>query len=160
MKRTIFVSLLVLTFLAVPVAMAANPHFVNASASLDNAGNLVVSWKEAGLGDNQLIDYTASANATAVYACINGGGKHPQASNKEEVAAPVSESGTFNSGKNGQITASLTVSPPGPGTFSCPNGQRLVLASVTYSNVMITDLTNNIQEAISGTFSKIFLVLQ
>jgi hypothetical protein len=41
--------------------------------------------KEAGLGDNQLVDYVASADASATYACINGGGKHPQAQNKETV---------------------------------------------------------------------------
>ncbi|HBY92561.1 MAG: hypothetical protein M5U01_31900 [Ardenticatenaceae bacterium] len=147
---------LFVTSLVVPAALAANPHFINASANLDQNGNLVVSWKEAGLGDNQLIDYTASADATATYACINGGGKHPQATNKETVSGPVSASGTFSSGKNGQITASLTVPPPDKGDFSCPPGQRLVLASVSYTNVSITDTTNGITEPIPGTFSKTF----
>jgi hypothetical protein len=30
----------------------------NANASIENDGNLDVSWKEAGLGDNQNIAYT------------------------------------------------------------------------------------------------------
>jgi hypothetical protein len=130
--------------LSISVAFAVSPHFVSATASVDSSGNLVVSWKEAGLGDNQLINYTASADATANYVCINGGGKHPSASNKETVSGPVSQSGSFNSGKNGNITASLTASPPGPGSFSCPNGQTLAVASVTYSNVTLADTTNNI----------------
>ncbi len=109
---------------------------------MDNAGNLVVSWKEAGLGDNQLIDYVASSDANGFYACINGGGKHPQAANKEAFEGPVSGSGTFSSGKNGQITASLTVAPPAS-TLDCPNGQRLVLACVTYSSIALTDTTNH-----------------
>jgi hypothetical protein len=138
------------------VASAANAHFINASASLGNGGTLTVSFKEAGLGDNQNVHYVASADATAQYACVNGGGRHPQATNKENVSGPVSAEGTFSSGKNGAISSSLTISPPSAGDFSCPPGQRLVFASVSYSNVAITDTTNGVSEPISGTFSQTF----
>ena len=141
-------------------ASAASPHFVRASATGPNAaGQLVVSFKEAGLGDNQLIAYVASADATATYACINGGGRHPQATNKETVAGPVTASGTFTSGKNGSISQSLTLNPPGPGSFTCPSGQRLVLADVSYTNVAITDTTNDVTESMPGTFTRVFLAL-
>lgn len=143
---------------AAPVAQAASPHFVNASASIDNAGNLTVSWKEAGLGDNQLINYTAGASASGFYACINGGGKHPSATNKEAFEGPVSGSGTFASGKNGSISQSLTVSPP-PSALDCPNGQRLVLACITYTNVSVADNTNGIVADVPTTLSKTFLPL-
>src|SRR5438105_6805935 len=89
-----------------------SPHFLSASDSIvttvADGGDLVVSWKEAGLGNNVIINYTATASATASYACINGGGNHPSASNKETVNGPVSASGSFPSVKNGSITASLT----------------------------------------------------
>ena len=55
----------------------------------------------------------------------------------------MSAEGSFNSGKNGNVTASLTLSPP-PSDISCPKGQTLQLAQVTYNNVTLTDLTNNI----------------
>jgi hypothetical protein len=140
------------------VAVAQNPHFVRASASgPNNDGSLTVSWKESGLGDNVLIDYLAAADATAVYACINRGGQHPQATNKETLQGPVSEPGTFASGKNGTIQASLDVGPLSAGTFSCPSGQALVLAFVSYTNVSITDVTNGITEPIPGTFSRCFV---
>ena len=116
--------------------------------------------KEAGLGNNQNISYVASADATAEYACLNGGENHPKAANKETVSGPVSAEGTFNSGQNGQITQSLTLQPPGPGDFTCPNGQTLVLASVSYVNVAITDTTNSITEAISGSFSQVFYTFE
>lgn len=153
--RITIVVLVIAASIMVTTASADSPHFVRASASFQGSGpNLAVSWKEAGLGNNQLIDYRASANATAVYACINGGGNHPRAANKETVSGPVSASGQFSSGKNGQITASLTLSPPGPGGFSCPPGQRLVVAKVTYTNVTITDTTNGVTEAIQGVFCR------
>jgi hypothetical protein len=48
-------------------------------------------------------------------------------------------------------TSSLTVSPP-PSDISCPPGQSLELASVSYTNVIITDTTNNVAESVDGTF--------
>jgi hypothetical protein len=133
------------------VAFAVSPHFVRADAHLSGA-NLVVDFKEAGLGTNQLISYMASADGTATYVCVNRGGGNPSASNKTTVSGPVSAEGTFSSGKNGQVTASLTLSPPGPGSFSCPPGQSREIAQAVYTNVAITDTTNNITEPIPGTF--------
>jgi hypothetical protein len=127
---------------AVP-AFAQNEHFIRASGNLNNNGSLTVSFKEAGLGTNQLINYTLTANATATYVCVNRGGANPSAQNKTTVAGPVSASGAFNSGKNGQVTASLTVNPP-PSDISCPPGQSLELASVSYTDIVLTDTTNGI----------------
>ena len=132
-------------------AQAVSPHFVQASAHLSGT-NLVVDFKEAGLGTNQLIRYTASADSTVTYVCVNRGGANPSASNKTTISGPVSASGSFSSGKNGQVTASLTLNPPGPGSFSCPSGQSLQIAQVSYTNVAITDTTNGITEPIPGTF--------
>jgi hypothetical protein len=133
-------------------ALAVSPHFVSASAKLSGT-NLIVSFKEAGLGTNELINYEASADATATYVCVNKGGANPSASNKTTVSGPVSATGTFSSGKNGNVNASLTLNPPGPGSFSCPPGQSLEIAQVSYTNVSITDTTNDITESIPGTFS-------
>jgi hypothetical protein len=140
-------------------ARAQSPHFISANdalASIDEPKptDLSVSWKEAGLGNNQLIGYTASADATATYACINNGGNHPQASNKTSVSGPVSASGTFSSGMNGQITASLNADEPESTNF-CPGGQSFVLASVSYTGVQLCDTTDSLCEslpALSQTF--------
>jgi hypothetical protein len=153
MKRRI--AILALAFMAVALiaqqALAVSPHFIFARAEISGA-NLVVSFKEAGLGTNQLITYTANADATATYVCVNRGGGNPSASNKTTVSGPVSATGTFSSGKNGQVTASLTLNPPGPGGFSCPPGQSLEIAQVVYTNVSVTDTTNGITEPVPGTF--------
>jgi len=143
MKRRIAVVALV--FMAVALiaqqAIAQSPHFIRASGTLNADGSLTVSFKEAGLGTNQNIDYALTADATATYVCVNRGGANPSAQNKTTVAGPVIATGTFSSGKNGQVTASLTVDPP-PSDISCPPGQRLELASVSYTNVVLTDTTN------------------
>lgn len=120
---------------------AQNAHFITGPSATLSGGDLVVSWKEAGLGNNVTANYTAAADGTAVYACINGGGNHPSATNKETVNGPVSANGTFTSGKNGNIIGSLTVEPPGPGTFTCPSGQTFTLAFVSYSSITLTDNT-------------------
>jgi hypothetical protein len=128
-------------------AMADAPKFHSTSSSVDNAGALVASFDERGLG-NENIDYALTADATAVYACINGGDKHPQAANKETINAEVSAAGSFEP-KNGRVVASLTADAPSAGSFDCPNGQRLVLASVSYTNVDLTDITNGVSAALA-----------
>lgn len=130
-------------FFAAGPASADTGHFASATAAVDSSGALVVSWDERGLGNGD-VSYTMTANATAEYACINGGGNHPKATNKETVAGPVGASGTFPTTKNGRVVASLTADPPGPGSFTCPSGQRLVLASVSYTSIVLTDTTNGV----------------
>jgi hypothetical protein len=157
LRRKYGIALLIALFLVglLPlVAFAASPHFTSVSASNSGPGNLTVTFKEVGLGNTVLINYEASANGTAVYACINGGNKHPEATNKETVSGPVSALGTFSSDQNGTISASLSVSPPSPGSFSCPSGQTLVLAFVSYTTVEIADITNTVSQGIPGTFSE------
>jgi hypothetical protein len=135
-------------------AVAAEPHFIRAAASgPDSAGDLTVDFKIAGLGDNVTLTVTASADATALYACRNKGGNFPSDPKKQEVSGPVSASGDFTSGKNGQITGSLTLSPPAT-TLVCPSGQRVVLARVSYTNVQVSGGGDT--ESIPGTFSRIF----
>ena len=134
------------------VAFADNAHFVRASAAR-SGDNLVVSFKEAGLGDSVTVTIRASAQGTASYECINGGDNHPQAANKETVSSEVSASGNFTSGKNGTVSGSLTVHPPGPGDFSCPPGQRLSGPfDVSYTNVSVTDETNGATASIAGSY--------
>ena len=132
------------------IALAESPHFLSATDSINQVtGVLTCSWKEAGLGNNQNIDYKCEAQGNATYVCVNGGGKNASASNKTTVTGQVSATGTFSSGKNGAITASLSVNPPGSGDFSCPGGHSLELAQVSYSSVFLIDVTNGIQVQLS-----------
>jgi hypothetical protein len=144
------------SFMAITV-WAASPHFINCSASgVNSDGSLNVCFKIAGLGDNQTLTVTASATADAVYGCLNHGQQCPNAANKQEVKADVSASGQFTSGKNGQITACLTVDPPLPTTLTCPNGQTLVLVSVSYTNVKVTAPGAGECDTSPGTFAANF----
>jgi hypothetical protein len=119
------------------------------SGTLNTNGSLTVNFKEAGLGADQFINDALTADATATYVCVKSGGDKAQ--NKTTVVGPVSASGTFNSGKNGEVTASLTVAPP-PSDISCPPKQSLELASVSYTNVLLTDTTNHVSIEV-GDFS-------
>src|SRR5215213_7248029 len=130
-------SLMALALAAVP-ALADSPHFTRASASTDSSGNLVVTFKEAGLGTTTTSEHiTVTADASAVYQCFNNGGKHPKAGNKTTVTAPVSGGGDF-AVRNGSASGSVTVAPPSAGSFTCPPGQDLKFISVTYSNITIS----------------------
>jgi hypothetical protein len=150
-----------LVALAVSSTVAAPPqtsgaHFMSASGSVDSSGALVVSFDEAGVGTSA-INYTLNADATAVYACINGGGNHPKAANKETINDDVSGGAQFEP-KHGRVTGSVSAGPISAGSFSCPSGQRLVLASVSYTNILLTDTQNNVSIAIADTSRTFFEV--
>lgn len=147
--------------LTVGSALAAPPqtsgaHYMSASGSVNDAGTLVVSFDEAGVGTSS-ITYSLTADATAVYACINGGNNHPKAANKESRAGAVSGGATFEP-KHGRATGSVSAGPISAGTFSCPSGQRLVLASVSYSNIVLTDTQNNVSISIANQSRTFFAV--
>jgi hypothetical protein len=144
------------SFIAISV-WAASPHFINCSASgVTSKGELQACFKISGLGDNQLVTVTANATADAVYGCLNHGSQCPNAANKVEVKSNVSSTGTFPSGKNGQVTACLTVDPP-PTTLTCPNGQKLVLVSISYTGVTVSsDASADTCTPSPGTFAANF----
>lgn len=142
LRIIVLASALVATLALAATAGAAAPKFHSATSSVNNSGALVVNFDERGLG-NLNVDYTLSADASATYACINRGGNHPQAANKETFNADVSASGSFEV-KNGRVVASLAAGPISAGDFSCPGGQRLVLAAVSYTNIELCDTTNDV----------------
>ena len=137
-KLLVLLTVMAAGLLAVPAAQADSPHFIKASATINSSGQLVCTFKEAGLGTTlTTANVSCAADATAVYQCFNNGGNHPKAGNKETVGGPVSNDGQFPV-RNGQTTGSITVSPPGQGDFSCPSGQTLFLESVSYTNIVLS----------------------
>ena len=109
-------------------------------------------------GANQTLTVRANAQARATYACLNGSGKSATAANKQDAVGVVGTSGSFTADRYGKVTGTITVNAL-PSPLSCPGGQTLVLASVTYTSVSVTDISNNSTQAISGTFSRTFYVV-
>jgi hypothetical protein len=157
MQRTLrgafalFVSIALMGLGVVGVQATSGAHFFHDTAgAVAGNGALVVTIDEAGVGQ-QLVNYTLNWSGTATYACINGGGNHPKAANKATVSGGASSSFS-ESPINGRVMASFTVpgTPPGPGSFSCPSGQTLVLAAVSYT-ATLTDTTNNVSTSVSAS---------
>src|SRR5690242_17787074 len=155
MKRTHFVPLLALLFAAACSESATTPdptgpsfkpggptptgtHFQSASADFTSAtvNTLQANFDIAGLGNTSgTVTVLATADASALYACQNGGGNFPTDPKKKQSNGQVSAEGTFTV-NNGRSTGFLTLSPPAS-NLRCPGGQVAVLASVTYTNVQI-----------------------
>jgi len=119
-----------------PAAWAGSPHFVGAVTATRTDNSLTVSGKEAGLGNEEQINIVVTATAQ----CINKGEKHPKAENKESV----SSEGTFPV-QNGKANFSLTVTA----TFKPSCSPPMTLA---FTDVTVTDTTNNISANVTGTF--------
>jgi hypothetical protein len=134
-QRYVVVAALIGAIAAVSaVALAGNPHFINASAT--RSGNtLSVSFKETGLGNEPQVHIVLSATAL----CINNGGKHPKAVNKASVSAaddfPV---------QNGKAEGTLSVTATFQPDCSPP-------MEVQFTNVTLTDETSGATANIPGT---------
>lgn len=136
MHRSLLVALLVLATaaIAVPVAEAGSPHFVSVTASR-SGDTLTVSGKEAGLGNETQVHVEVTATAE----CINGGGKHPKAVNKESVSAE----GDFPV-QNGKAEFSLELTASFQPDCTPP-------MTVTFSNVVVSDTEHNLTQRL-GSF--------
>jgi hypothetical protein len=133
------------------VALAASTaEFVSASSDINSNGFLVVTFKEAGAGSNVSVNYTLMADASAQYACVSQGHGKKTATGGTGVNSPVVATATLDSGRNGRVVGGLATAPPDPGNFSCPNGSSLQLASVSYTNVQLTDDTNGVTAPLTG----------
>ena len=136
MRRFLVLAALALAAVAVaaPPAIAGNPHFVSVTATRTDS-SLTVSGKEAGLGDETQVHIEVTATAE----CVNGGGKHPKAVNKESVSAE----GDFPV-QNGKAEFSLTLTASFSPECSPP-------MTVRFSDVVVSDTEHNISEQL-GTF--------
>lgn len=137
MRRTVLVLLATLLFLALgsQAAFAGNPHFVTATASRSD-NTLTATFKEAGLGNEPQVHVVLSATAL----CINPGGNHPKAVNKESVQA----AGDFPV-QNGKAEGTLSVTATFQPECSPP-------MTVAFTDVKLTDETSGITANIPGTF--------
>ncbi|TFZ03447.1 hypothetical protein [Ramlibacter rhizophilus] len=136
-SRILLVSL---TAAAATVALAGNPHFIRADGSINADGGYVANFKEAGLGANQNISYVLSAGPGTrfTYQCYTRSHNTPQGEPNHVFPSTLQTGGTFNSGKNGQITASLTL-VPSPDDDCQGGGLKLCLVSVSYVGVVLRD---------------------
>ena len=134
--------------LAAPSALADSPHFISeGTASITSSGAYLVSnFKEAGLGNTLSTEAITLqvGSATAVYACVNGGGNHPKASNKQSVTSPLTFTDSFKV-RNGSTTGNISVGPPPAGPFKppCSPPQSVVLVQVSYSGVELIGLAGD-----------------
>lgn len=138
----------------------SGPVVAFASAS---SPNLAASFDISGLGNDPTLGFVtveATAHADALYACQNNGGNFPSDPKKQDVASDVKVDQDFPV-KNGRATGTLTLPVPAS-TLSCPGGQHPVLASITWSEVVISVVSppgptaDSSSPGIEDTYSKTF----
>jgi hypothetical protein len=119
-------------------AWAANTQFNKGpfNDGVERDGTDDVSGKITGLG-NEDVRIVADASAAVLEVCINRGGNHPEAANKESTIADVEASATFPSPKNGNLNFTLTLEPPDTG-LTCPGNQVLRVACAEYADKTVT----------------------
>jgi hypothetical protein len=128
-KKLAVLSAVVVGLAITAVAFAGSPHFIKSDTSATVSGNtLTVSGKEAGLGDEDQIHIEITATAL----CINPGGHHPKAVNKQDVTG----GGDFPV-QNGKANFSISVTATFQPDCTPP-------MTVDFTNIVVTDTTNGL----------------
>ncbi len=122
--------------LVAPTAWAGSPHFVGAISITRTDNSLTVSGKEAGLGNETQVHIEVTADAQ----CINPGGNHPEAGNKESFTV----GGDFPV-QNGKANFTLTLTATFQPDCSPP-------MTVVFTNVVVCDTEHAVCETFPGPF--------
>ena len=130
--------------LQAPALAASTARFMpsKTGAAVTDIGALAITFEEAGVDQNP-VSYTLDWGSRATYACLNGG-------TTTTVSASASMS-LLQGAVNHRVRSSFLAlnTPPGPGSFTCPSGETLVLASVGYK-ATLTDTSNNVSVDLSA----------
>jgi hypothetical protein len=105
-------------------------------------GNVKVCFKATGL-PIKATTFIAKGTVTATYACRNRGGNCPPGQDttiKQTVAVSV----THTPDKNGSVSACIWLKVPKADPSTCPDEMALVLKSVSWSGISISDMPNSI----------------
>lgn len=131
-------------FFCVAGAAQATPEFSgNVTLSVDHTtGFAKVCFKELKL-PKKPITYTVTGKVTASYACRNRGGNCPPGQDTT-IKENVNSSATYTPDKHGTVSACIVIKVPVPHKSPCPDEMALVLKSVTWSHMAISDVTNSI----------------
>jgi len=108
---------------------------------------------ERGLGTNN-VTYLLEADAAVGLACRNRGGNFPTDPKKQSAAGAASDETTLQP-KNGRIrgvsfTIDISEQDFTP-ALNCPGGQVAVLVCCSYTNITLTDTTNNVSADLTPT---------
>jgi hypothetical protein len=115
-------------------------HFLFATSSVTAGGDLVINFKEAGLGNiDESVPIRVTGTASATYQWFNHGGNRPQG-----VPFSVSEAIDVTLSfpvQNGQVTGTFTIAaPPPPADFlTHPHADSWIAKfTVSYTNIALT----------------------
>jgi hypothetical protein len=135
-----------MALLGAGASFADSPHFISATGGIvASTGDYLASFKEAGLG-NTPITYDLAADTSYEFQCFTKSNNKPQGS--PNAGGPSSENTqTTITPRNGQITATILLDVTFPPTnVSCQGGGlKLCLVSASYTNVTLTDTTDNVE---------------
>jgi hypothetical protein len=99
--------------------------------------------------------YVLRANSTATWGCTDKKGTVSPVNRVTVYAVPVEKWAAYTSGKNGNVSATMSVGPiPAPAGWTCSGDMKAVLVSVIYgaptrlSGPALADFTNGLMVTI------------
>src|SRR6266542_2951178 len=91
-------------------AIGTGAHFLYATSTVDASGDLVINFKEAGLGNVSEVPISVTGDASATYQWFNHGGNKPQGV-PFSAHETITVTQTFPV-RNGQVTGTIIIAAP------------------------------------------------
>lgn len=131
-----------------PVAPGAT--FVSTALAAGDPPAAVVHFSEAGLLPGQVINVTVTADTLASYACALPGSTAYTGA-PLPIIGQAAGLGHFHASPSGTLDGTITLVPSMPPGAVCRAGERVRAVRARYSNVAISDLTNQVRAPVDGT---------
>lgn len=151
----VFAAILGIASLAPGVSRAQDPvpTFTAVSGNILNtgfdAGDFLLRWTEINVPPPS-VDYVITGASQAIYACTNNGQLYVVNAASETLKEFSLKT------RSGTVRQTTGIDEPDPIGISCTGG-ALVLYSVSYSDIMITDETNGgMNMKLNGSFTQTF----
>ncbi|MDC0746708.1 hypothetical protein [Polyangium mundeleinium] len=131
-----------------------NPVFRNLSVDITRDGDLDVDFRESGLARRANVEIRLRAEVRAVYRCATRAGVVTGGQGDRRIVRQyISERSALRADREGRIVGSLNLEAPPPAAF-CSRDRRPILVRVTYDDVTLRDVTNNVVVRLEGRYSE------
>jgi hypothetical protein len=133
----------------VPAGAKSSPVFPSATAAASDQHDVGATFTETGLAPGAVVTERLRGKATDTYACYAPDGSR---AGSEALIEHPSNQAQYEADSQGTIDAASIAIQVQP-LDTCPSGQISYLFETVFSNLRLTDLTNQVAINIPGTFT-------
>lgn len=131
-----------------------SPVFRSTTVDINRQGDLDVDFREFGLERRGAVEFRLRAEVRAVYRCATRAGVVTGGQGDRRIVRQyVAERVSYRADREGRINGTMSLEAPDPAAF-CGRDRFPVLVRVTYDDITLRDVTNDVGVRLEGRYSE------